>query len=207
MRRLQGKHKDPLQSTRLYSRDDVSGALQLQEAIIESVQKGWRPHTPLGRGGQIPIQEQEFTLEKFKKDAGDPHWAFFSFNQPSAFEADHFDPVDTEQSSGSSSSSDSSESSSSPSVREDKPTVREPKAIPDSFDEIAMGVFRQTWHVVMNPQPEEGLPPDFKWATACGRRFHPDSFSIRDELSLVAGHVLCAHPGCKKGWISVGILQ
>ena len=54
LRRLQGKHKDPLQSTRLYSRDDVSGALQLQESIISSVQKGWRQHTPLGRGGQIP---------------------------------------------------------------------------------------------------------------------------------------------------------
>ena len=51
LRRLQGKHKDPLQSTRLYSRDDVNGTLQLQEAIITAVQKGWRPHTPLGRGG------------------------------------------------------------------------------------------------------------------------------------------------------------
>eukprot|EP00435_Cladocopium_sp_Y103_P051618 s1168_g16.t1 len=67
-RRLQGKHKDPLQSTRLYSRDDVSGALQLQEAIVAAVQRGWRPHTPLGRGGQIPLPEQSFTLEKFKKD-------------------------------------------------------------------------------------------------------------------------------------------
>jgi hypothetical protein len=187
LRRLQGKHKDPLQSTRLYSRDDVSGALQLQEAIIDSVQKGWRPHTPLGRGGQTPIQEQSFTLEKFKKDAVDPQWSFFSFNQPPIFEADHFDQEDAEHSSNSSSSSDSSESSSSPSV----PVVREPKAIPDSFDEIAMGVFRQTWHVVMNPQPEEGLPPDWRWATACGRRFHAESFSIRDELALTAGHVLC----------------
>ena len=204
LRRLQGKHKDPLQSTRLYSRDDVNGALQLQEEIITAVQKGWRPHTSLGRGGQIPIQEQEFTLEKFKKDAGDPQWSFFAFNKPPVFEADHFDPVDAELSESSSSSSDSSESSSSPSV---KATRRDPKTIPDSFDEIAMGVFRQTWHVVMNPQTEEGLPPDFKWTTACGRRFHPDSFSIRDELALTAGHVLCAHPGCKKGWISVGILQ
>ena len=115
-----------------------------------------------------------------------------------------FDPVDAEQSDSSSSSSDSSESSSSPSVQA---TKKDPKTIPDSFDEIAMGVFRQTWHVVLNPQAEEGLPPDFKWTTACGRRFHPDSFSIRDELALTAGHVLCAHPGCKKGWLSVGILQ
>ena len=81
-----------------------------------------------------------------------------------------------------------------------------PKAVPDSFDEVTMGVFRQTWHVVMNPHPEEGLHPDWRWATACGRCFHPDHFSIRDELALSSGHVLCAHPGCKKGWISVGIL-
>ena len=94
LRRLQGKHKDPVQSTRLYSRDDVSGALQLQESIISSVQKSWRPHTPLGRGGQIPILEQSFTLEKFKKDAGDPQWAFFSFHQQQAFEADLFDSGD-----------------------------------------------------------------------------------------------------------------
>ena len=204
LRRLQGKHKDPLQSTRLYSRDDVNGALQLQEAIIAAVQKGWRPHTPLGRGGQIPIQEQEFTLEKFKKDAGEPKWSFFAFNKPPVFEADHFDQGDEEQSTSSSSSSDSSESSSSSSV---KVTKKAPKTIPDSLDEIAMGVFRQTWHVVMNPQTEEGLPPEFKWTTACGRRFHHESFSIRDELALSTGHVLCAHPGCKKGWISVGILQ
>ena len=176
----------------------------MQEAIIAAVQKGWRPHTPLGRGGQIPIQEQEFTLEKLKKDAGDPKWSFFAFNKPPAFDADHFDQGDEEQSTSSSSSSDSSESSSSSSV---KVTKKTPKTIPDSFDEIAMGVFRQTWHVVMNPQTEEGLPPEFKWTTACGRRFHPESFSIRDELALSTGHVLCAHPGCKKGWISVGILQ
>ena len=127
LRRLQGKHKDPLQSTRLYSRDDVSGALQLQEAMIDSVQKGWRPHTPLGRGGQIPIQEQSFTLEKFKKDVVDPQWSFFSFHQPPIFEADHFDSGDADQSSDSSSFSDSSESSSSPSARGSKPVARAPK--------------------------------------------------------------------------------
>ena len=209
LRRLQGKHKDPLQSTRLYSRDDVSGALQLQNAIIDSVQKGWRPHTPLGRGGQTPIPEQSFTLEKFKKDVVDPQpqWSFFSFNQQPQFEAEIFESGDVEGSSESSSSTDSSESSSSPAARGNTSTAREPRTVPDSFDEISMGVFRQTWHVVMNPHPEEGVPPEGQWITACGRRFHPESFSIREALALEPGHVLCAHPGCKKGWISVGIFK
>lgn len=136
----------------------------------------------------------------------DPQWSFFSFNQQQHFEAEIFDSGEAERSSDSSSSSDSSESSSSPSVRDTKSVAREPGTVPDSFDEISMGVFRQTWHVVMNPHPEEGVPLEGQWATACGRRVHPESFSIREELALEPGHVLCAHPGCKKGWISVGIL-
>ena len=93
LRRWQGKHKD-----------DVSGALAASGIyIISSVQKGWRPHTPLGRGGQIPIHERSFTLEKFKKDADDHQWAFFSFHQKQVFEADLFDPEDLENESDSSS--------------------------------------------------------------------------------------------------------
>eukprot|EP00435_Cladocopium_sp_Y103_P007983 s6206_g2.t1 len=88
--RFQGKHKDPPQSTRLYSRDAVNGALPLQAAIVSSVHKGGRPHTPLGRGGHIPIPEQSFKLEQFRKEAIDPHWSFFSFNQPPEFENAQF---------------------------------------------------------------------------------------------------------------------
>eukprot|EP00435_Cladocopium_sp_Y103_P076300 s7_g88.t1 len=206
LRRLQGKHKDPMQSTRLYSRDDVNGALQLQEAIVASVQKGWRPHTPLGRGGQIPIQEQSFTLEQFRKDVVEPNWSFFSFNRPPTFEFEQFDSGETNHSDTSSSSSDSSDSSSSSSPLREQQSVKRSKAVPDSFDEILMGVYRKTWHVVMNPPQGENVPPEWRWNTACGRRFTPDQFSIRDELALNLGHILCSHPGCKKGWISVGIL-
>ena len=188
----------------MYSRDGVSGALQLQESIISSVQKGWRPHTPLGRGGQIPIPEQSFTLEKFKKDADDHQWAFFSFHQKQAFEADLFDSGDLENASDSSSSTDSSESSSS--TQEKNSESKTHRAVPGSFDEATMGLFRKTWHVVMNSPPEGDLPPDWHWATACGRRFSPQHFTIHDELDLIPGQVLCTHPGCKKGWVSVGIL-
>ena len=44
-------HKDPLQSTRLYSRDDIEGALHLQEELCSQIIGGWRPKTPLSRGG------------------------------------------------------------------------------------------------------------------------------------------------------------
>ena len=81
-RRPQGHHKDPLQSTRLYSRDDVNGSIYVQEAIVQQVQTGWQPHTPLGRGGQLPLQEPKVQLEIYKKDAAERMWKFFTFNTP-----------------------------------------------------------------------------------------------------------------------------
>lgn len=55
------------QSTTLYSRDDVNGALKLQQTIIDKVRDQWKPSTPMGRGGQAPILEPVFTIEKFLK--------------------------------------------------------------------------------------------------------------------------------------------
>jgi hypothetical protein len=49
-RRLQGKHKAQQASARLYSRDDVHGALQFQESIVAAIQGGFRPSTPLCKG-------------------------------------------------------------------------------------------------------------------------------------------------------------
>lgn len=69
LRRLQGHHKDPLTSTRLYSRDDIDGAIFLQQSIVDKVLDGWRPHTPLARGGQVPLTEPPVFLESFKKGA------------------------------------------------------------------------------------------------------------------------------------------
>ena len=55
MRRIQGKHRAVQASTRLYSRDDVSSALHLQQIVREKVIGGWRPSTPVARGGQAPL--------------------------------------------------------------------------------------------------------------------------------------------------------
>ena len=44
-------------AVRLYSRDDVWGALEAQKLIIENVAQGWRPATPQSRGVQTPLAE------------------------------------------------------------------------------------------------------------------------------------------------------
>ena len=64
MRRIQGKHRAVQASTRLYSRDDVSSALHMQQIVREKVIGGWRPSTPVGRGGQAPLVEPKFSLDK-----------------------------------------------------------------------------------------------------------------------------------------------
>eukprot|EP00435_Cladocopium_sp_Y103_P056451 s744_g19.t1 len=78
--------------------------------------------------------------------------------------------------------------------------------IPASFDAVLIGVYRTTWNVALALPPEEGVPPDWTWNTACGKSFAPDHFALRAALALAPGHILCSHPGCKKGWISVETL-
>ena len=50
-------------SVRLYSRDDVFGALEGQIRIITRMAEGWRPMTPQARGGQSPLAEPHVDLE------------------------------------------------------------------------------------------------------------------------------------------------
>ena len=51
----QGHHRGS--AAELYSRDDVWSALQAQEVVLSKLQAGWLPLTPMGRGGQSPIQQ------------------------------------------------------------------------------------------------------------------------------------------------------
>ena len=55
LRAVQGHHRNS--SARLYSGDDVFGALALQSAVLKALQGGWRPLCPQHRGGQVPLQE------------------------------------------------------------------------------------------------------------------------------------------------------
>ena len=78
LRQLQGHHRGD--SAQLYSRDDVGGALNLQQQMADVVKGQWRPHTPLSRGGQIPLTEPSFTLEQFRKDKTEFEWQHFQFD-------------------------------------------------------------------------------------------------------------------------------
>ncbi|CAE7267833.1 unnamed protein product [Symbiodinium sp. CCMP2592] len=55
LRSVQGHHRHS--SARLYSRDDVFGALSLQRQVLKALKAGWRPFCPQHRGGQVPLTE------------------------------------------------------------------------------------------------------------------------------------------------------
>ena len=116
-RRQHGKHKPAQQSVSLYSRDDVVGSLRLQQQLVEQICRGWRPCTPLARGGQRPMIEPQFQLERFRKETGALTWKFFQFDRVPSFAADQDstgpEPHDLGQDSGSESSDSSSSSNSS----------------------------------------------------------------------------------------------
>lgn len=152
-RRLQGHHKDPLQSTRLYSRDDVNGSIFIQQSIVTQVIGGWRPHTPLGRGGHIPLKEPQVMLESFKKEAPERNWSFFAFNAPIELviqpEQLNEMPTPEESSSSSDSSSDSSPQLSRGSMKSEKTRNVTTTPLP-AADEVEMGLYRNTVHIIMD---------------------------------------------------------
>ena len=157
-RRQHGKHKPAQQSVSLYSRDDVVGSLRLQQQLVEQICRGWRPCTPLARGGQQPMIEPQFQLERFRKETGALTWKFFQFDRVPSFAADQDstgpEPHDLGQDSGSE-SSDSSSSSNSSSDTETGDNTMDPSSkkrrVQPSADKpaiYAFGLHRITWHVI-----------------------------------------------------------
>ena len=184
LRRLQGKHKDPMQSTRLYSRDDVDGSLKLQREIVSHVQKGWKPHTPLGRGGQMPLTEPQFQIALYNKTAAEYQWRFFTFSDPSQqiLFAEEFPEVHPDSDSSSSVESGSSDPSSS--GVEEAPKKSQARQTPfESYDEAEVGTYRSTWHILARVAPT--AKPDLPLiGTACGRKFPQELFFVRDQFEL-----------------------
>ena len=206
LRRLQGHHKDPLQSTRLYSRDDVDGSLRVQTEIVKRVQSGWRPHTPLGRGGQIPLVEPPFQLESFSKSKQSQVWQFFSFDthQPFVFEQQ----PDLASEDSSSSSDTDSDSSSSQASNAPVPVQKKAKHSVDiQFDEAEFGSYRKTMHIVLEWDASTASGTTPLVSTACGRKFAASLFHRHNDMSLAADHSMCTHPGCRKGWQAIGALS
>eukprot|EP00435_Cladocopium_sp_Y103_P021781 s223_g5.t1 len=204
-RRLQGKHQSKNSSTRLYSRDDVHGALKLQASIVEAVQSGWRPVTPLARGGQQPLVEPTFTLEKFNKQASEHSWRFLQLTGQTIElpeDGPPLPPADVEQlESSSDSDSDSDSSTSSDDLQVPAQRAARPVQETQVADEVSGALHRNTWHVMMS-RFHRG---DVEFIqTACGRQFNAAHISAIQELDLQASQQLCGHPGCRKGWIAVG---
>ena len=197
-RLLQGHHVGLHDSSNLYGRDDISGALALQGVIIDRVRAGWRPVTPLGRGSQHPWVEPSFKLESFAKLSDSTPWRCFVVEDGGIFDepASHV----TKESAQSDSSSDDSSSSSSASGSIDLGHALHPSSS-CSWDGASFGTFRSTWHVVI----PAGLQDDVV-SVACGRKFSTTSFETHSEFAVEHHHLVCSHPGCKKGWSSLGLL-
>lgn len=204
-KRLQGKHQSRNSSTRLYSRDDVHGALKLQTEVIRAVQRGWRPVTPLSRGGQKPLEEPVFQLEQFDKAAPEQIWKYLQFNStsfavPEQGPAIVQEDIDEVIASSSSTSVSSSEDSSDSDVQ--NVSAKKHSNIADEVaDEATGALHRNTWHI-MHSRVFRGQTELVR--TACGRHFGMDQISAIDDLTLSRRQTLCGHPGCRKGWIAIG---
>ena len=196
-RRLQGHHKASNTSVRLYSRDDVHLAIQLQKQVLSEIHASWRPVTPLARGSQQAMQEPKFVLERFKKEAPQILWQFFRFNEsiPQVIEENDL-PLEGQH--YVSSSDSSSESNSDSDSESETPAQRQPKRVPNikehvSAEEATCGLFRNTWHILRDWS-------DDPVKSACGKSYRHSSMQICPMLQLASHQNLCQHPGCVKGW-------
>ena len=215
MRRIQGKHRAVQASTRVYSRDYVvSSALHVQQIIREKVLGGWRPSTPVARGGQAPLVEPRFSLDRYRKESTDDPWLFFQFKMPVEIPSiddptDDLGLRDIPSSSSSSSSFDSSSGDVGNGGKEDLPD--ETRGIPR-----LVGLHRHMWHVVLSPNDQlvdsfieqslDGTLPECALRTACGHKLLSRKLQLSEELALMSSQMLCQHAGCKKGWTSLGMI-
>ena len=213
LRRVQGKHRAVQSSTRLYARDDVSSALVLQRKIRTEALSGWRPLTPIARGGQCPLVEPKYELNRYRKDANDDPWLFFCFQSPI-----QLDPLDdpVEDPSGDSSSASSSEDSSS--SDSDKSGVEPTAATPvvERGEPVMAGLHRNMWHVILSSGDKSvststavsgaDITINDVLRTACGHQFPSHKLHTSIALKLTSGQALCQHSGCKKGWSSLRLV-
>ena len=210
MRRIQGKHRAVQASTRLYSPDDVSAALRLQQIIREKTHGS----TPVARGGQAPLIEPKFSLDRYRREASDDPWLFFQCQMPVEIWSiddlpQDLDLQDVLSSSSSSSSSDSSACEGRKAEKAHPPD--ETRGIPS-----VVGLHRYMWHVVLSPNDQlvdafieqslDGTLPECSLRTACGHKLLSHKLQLSEELVLTESQMLCQHAGCKKGWISLGMI-
>ena len=215
-RRMHGKHKAQSQSVQLYSRDDILGSLRLQQTLIQKVQSGWRPQTPLARGGQTPVPEVQFALEKFSKALPQLVWKFFRFDvcvdqfstmgEPTIEEKSKADQSSSSSDSDSYSESDESASDVGSPPTGGKNTTVGKSAGPDPADEGCFGLHRNMWHVmILTSSSSKNLPAaeGHSLKTACGRHLVDTKVAVAFELQLGSGQTMCSHGGCRKAFQSL----
>ena len=154
---------------RLYSRDDVFGALQLQSVVINHIQKGMRPAQPLHRSGQEAFPTPSVELERFSKSCTMDDFCPFKFL---ATPEPIVNTPEGSLSEDDSSSSDSSDSEDSESVK--PPGKSKQKQMPnDIVDEFWYGITKLTVHaMIADPNPPPSITLIFQGVavkTACGR--------------------------------------
>ena len=210
MRRQQGHHKPVNASVRLYSRDDVHPQLALQSILVREVLGGFRPCTPLHRGGQAPAVEPQMTVEQFQKTAIRTEWDFFYFaasieeHMPLKLQAavetalsdDEIseDGVATDSTSSSSSSSTGSAAAETQMVSKESRTGGSQDPTQHQF-----AMTRKTIHVVSSwNQPASGTAA---MRMACGRQLLTSSLKMISYGDVAdSTSTLCNHPGCRQIW-------
>ena len=216
-RRMHGKHKPAQMSVQLYSRDDIEGSIRLQTTLISRVVQGWRPTTPLGRGGQQPLIEPQFVMERFRKQLPSFSWDFFQFHSKSQLQlfvdaAPHSDTTSALSDDVDSSSSSSSSSSSDSEIEQGtskKSTKRPPTSRVDTVgpaDEALFGLHRNTWHVMVQCQDYHSDLPSWQekpLKTACGKSLSSHRIQVGFDLQLKSSQYLCSHAGCHKAFTSL----
>ena len=200
-RQRQGHHRGG--SVKLYSRDDVSFQFRLQNKIIRAVQTGKRFLVPQHRGGQRPMIDPPFELERFQKEISERSWFAIhtcrageepvSLQVPADETSQESDaPAGRDKDAVSIASSDSSSSSSSSESDDALPPA---KAVSDP-DKLLVAWVHSCQHIM--------VPSSMSWhpmykgryfKAACGSQIHVDN--VRWSQQLASDMPLCRRKACQ----------
>ena len=187
----------------------IVGALALQNSMRTRISEGWKPATPLARGGQLPLIEPSFKVECFSKPALKREWKFFKFREAcviyDVYDAD--DDINEEE---------ISSSSLNQLIAPIHQTVRcLVRRLPPSLwiscghqKSFSFRLHRSTWHIMSTTAVEGDIPctNEARRRTACGRHLMAGRVELHIELQGQKGQSICLHPGCRKGLASLNLV-
>jgi len=157
------------------------------------------------KGGAAAFVGAQFHFGKVQQISPRAHLGFLRFHGHQfdlpetgpALPVDEIHEVEASSSSESDTSSSDSSGSSAPAAPKQKASRTESGCV----DEVIGALHRNTWHVMLSKSTRYDKELIH---TACGRHFDQTQVSAVQELQLTGNQALCGHPGCRKGWTSVG---